>query len=288
MIQDRYDSEKFSDRTVEDLKERYYTLSKLILQKRDIDSHPIISLPYNANYERKRKAQLEKYFLRTKEQDEEEKALCEEARKLDIRIKKEEKEMKNYEKLMSSNSDEIELPEWTTAKKDPPKTPILRSYFLTQPILPSRLQRKIETILKTIGIPDRPMPTQEVVELYEKLKRESLILLNLQKHVIKKETEKKSLEDKIREVKNAASKKAMGDYQVKRQSQTPYIPVQPPKMQIPAQIRPPIQAATKQTIQAMNNLQPTVTAKRGSGKVARTPEIDESLDSSAIKRHKKS
>lgn len=43
---------------------------------------------------------LEKYFLRTKEQDDEERALCEEARKLDIRIKKEEKEMKNYEKLM--------------------------------------------------------------------------------------------------------------------------------------------------------------------------------------------
>ncbi|CAG9311357.1 unnamed protein product [Blepharisma stoltei] len=286
IIQDRYDVSRFCDRTVEDIKERYYYISKAILQKREIEDHPIIGLPYNANYERKRKALLEKYFLRTKEQDDEEKALCEEARKLDIRIKKEEKEMKNYEKLMSSNSEEIDLPEWSTAKKEPPKAPILRSYFLTQPTLPSRLQRKIETILKVIGIPDRPMPTQEVVELYEKLKRESLILLNLQKHVIKKEIEKKSLEDKIREVKNSANKKSSGGYSAIKNTQAPAILSQIPKLPTQVPIRNPV-ATTKQTIQPMNNLQQTVTSKRVSGKVVKAQDSEDSLDSGPTKKHKK-
>ena len=92
-----------------------------MLLLRGVTNHPILSFPYNSNYEKKRKALLEKYFLRTKEQDEEEKALCEEARKLEIRIKKEEKEMKVFEKLISNNSEEIEFSEWTQNKKELPR-----------------------------------------------------------------------------------------------------------------------------------------------------------------------
>jgi DNA methyltransferase 1-associated protein 1 len=206
IIQDRYEP-LFQNRSVEDLKERYYSIAKSVLQIRAVSSHPILNLPYNANYEKKRKALLEKYFLRTREQDEEEKSLCEEARKLEIKIKKEEKELKVFEKLMSNNSEEIEFSEWSQNKKELPKGPSLRSTQLNQPALPQRQQKKIETLLKDLGVPDRPMPTSEVVEQFIKLRKEIYILLNLQKHVIKKENEKKNLEDKIKELKSSAGKK---------------------------------------------------------------------------------
>mmetsp|Transcript_8553 Transcript_8553/g.8501 ORF Transcript_8553/g.8501 Transcript_8553/m.8501 type:complete len:132 (+) Transcript_8553:869-1264(+) len=130
------------------------------------------------------------------------------------------------------------------------------------------------------------MPTQEVVELYEKLKRESLILLNLQKHVIKKEIEKKSLEDKIREVKNSANKKSAGGYSAIKNTQAPAIISQIPKLPTQVPIRNPV-ATTKQTIQPMNNLQQTVTSKRVSGKVVKTQDPEDNLDSGPTKKHKK-
>jgi len=271
VVQDRYDETKYKRRSVEDLKERYYTLASKVLELRGVKEHPIQNHPYNPNYERKRKAQLERYFLRTKEQDDEERQLCEEARKLDVRIKKEEKEMKNYEKLMNAESEEIELPEWTQGKKETPKGPFLRSYFLAQPQLPSRVQKKVETILKDVGIPEKPTPTQEVVDLFTKLKKEALILLHLQKHLIKKENEKKSLEEKIKEL---------------RHTRKPNMKVQtymPPKQQLQP-IRTPTKM-TKQTIEAMNNLQSSA-LKRGMGKVRPLPSEDEYPDLNPSKKPK--
>lgn len=292
IIQDRYDITRFEERTVEDLKERYYTVAKIMLEARGEKEHPICKLPYAANYEKRRKALLEKYMLRTKEQDEEEKMLCEEARKLDIRIRKEEKEQKIFEKLMSSNDEELEIPEWTQGRKDPPKGPCLRSYYLTQPVLPSRLQKKVDTINSDLGIPLRPMPTQEVVELFEKLKKQVLILLNLQKYVVKKENEKKSIEDKIREYRLAATKKTQGGF-MQIGMRTPSVP--PVPMELKGQIAPPVRSgsSTRQTIGAMNNLQQPSTQRKTSNKFLANSgltmlETRETGDQSPVKRPKKS
>lgn len=280
VIQDRYDM-NYPPRSVEDLKDRYYSLSREILQLRGVSSHPILNLPYNANYEKKRKALLEKYFLRTKEQDEEEKALCEEARKLEIRIKKEEKEMKVFEKLMSNNSEEIEFTEWIQNKKELPKGPSLRSAQLNQPSLPQRQQKKIESLLKDLGIPDRPMPTAEVVDLYSKLRKELFILLNLQKHVIKKENEKKNLEEKIKELKASQGKKT---------GPTSSAPIRNPQAAIPTGKTAMAKSFTpsqRQTIGAMNNLQSTPSG--GKKPQAKPPRNDsEEFDiSTPAKRSKK-
>lgn len=277
VIQDRY-SDKYPQRSIEDLKERYYSLSKLILQRREVQNNEILSLPYNANYEKKRKALLEKYFLRTREQDEEEKSLCEEARKLEIRIKKEEKEIKVFEKLMSNNSEEIEFNEWTQNKKEVPKGPSLRSLQLSQPALPQRQQKKIESLLKDLGIPDRPMPTTEVVELFSKLRKEIFILLNLQKHVIKKENEKKNLEEKIKEIKASVGRKTIVSGNNVMRSPPPM--PSSGKTMVSKNITP----STKQTIGPMNNLQQYPSGKKSMTK----PRIDqEEIESTPNKRAKK-
>ena len=241
-------------------------------------SHPIVSLPYNPNYEKKRKALLEKYFLRTREQDEEEKALCEEARKLEIRIKKEEKEMKVFEKLMSNNSEEIEFNEWMQNKKELPKGSSLRSAQLLQPTLPQRQQKKIEALLKDLGIPDRPIPSAEVVDLFSKLRKEIYILLNLQKHVIKKENEKKNLEDKIKETKASIGKKSASANNLAVRSPQP-VPTQGKAMM--AKSATP---STRQTIGPMNNLQQYPPGKKNLTK----PRTEtEEFESTSGKRPKK-
>jgi DNA methyltransferase 1-associated protein 1 len=248
IIQDRY-SPQWPERTVEDLKERYYTLSRLILELRGVTDHPILQLPYNAQYERKRKAQLEKYVLRTKEQDEEEKQLSEEARKLDARIKKEEKEQRIYEKLMQRDSD-IELPDWPAAKHEA-KAPTLRSTFLRQPQLQSRVQKKIETILADLQIPERPYPTPEIVQAYERLKKDILILQYLQKHTVKKENEKRALTEKIQELRTQRERRAQH------------------LMERPKTSIPPTATTTKMAISAMNTMLPM----RKTTSAPQTPEV---------------
>ena len=267
VIQDRY-SPAYPDRTVEDLKERYYSVSRQLLDAREVQEHAIISYPYNAAYERKRKAQLEKYILRTKEQDEEEKMLSEEARKLDARIKKEEKEQKIYEKLMQRDS-EIDLPDWPTVKHDI-KAPVLRSSFLKQPQLQGRLQKKIDTILADLQVQERPFPTPEIVEAYEKLKKDILVLQYLQKHIVKKEGEKRSLTEKIQDVRRSHERRA----QMQATEHTNRVNTALPRTAV----------SSKMAIGHMNTIQPLVRAKTTSS-TPPTPEVKE--EPALVKRPRK-
>ena len=56
-----------SDRSVDELKDRYYTVSKAILQSRKEFNHPIVTQTFNYEQEIRRKNNLEKIFMRTKE-----------------------------------------------------------------------------------------------------------------------------------------------------------------------------------------------------------------------------
>ena len=159
-----------------------------------------------------------------------------------------------------------------------PKGPSLRSAQLTQPTLPQRQQKKIESLLKDLGIPDRPIPTLEVVDLYSKLRKEIYILLNLQKHVIKKENEKKSLEDKIKELKASVSKKTFNNSASIRSPQTPQITGK-------SMMAKSMTASTKQTIGPMNNFQQYPGPKKPIVKPNKND--SEEFESTPLKRKKK-
>lgn len=79
VIHDRFEY----SRSIEEIKDRYYSLSKKLLEDRGEHSHPIVKKPYNFEYEVRRKTNLEKLFLRTKEQQEYEKSLLDEVKKLE-------------------------------------------------------------------------------------------------------------------------------------------------------------------------------------------------------------
>lgn len=59
-----------------------------ILQKRNDVSHKLYNYQYDAEFDRFRNAELEKYLKRTKQVNEDEKQLMEDLRKIDAQIKK--------------------------------------------------------------------------------------------------------------------------------------------------------------------------------------------------------
>ncbi len=103
VVQDRFNlPETAFRRSLEEIKERYYSISRRLLELRGENSHPLLKKPYNFEYEVRRKNNLEKVFVRTPDQCNQEKKLLEEIKLLEQKIKKEEKEQRNLEKNMKT------------------------------------------------------------------------------------------------------------------------------------------------------------------------------------------
>ena len=98
------------DRTVDEIKDRYYSVSKEILTLRGEIKNPIVLKPFNFELEVRRKNNLEKLFMRTKEQVEREKYLIQVLKKIDQKLKKEEKEEKTLAKLKATDIEHTKLP----------------------------------------------------------------------------------------------------------------------------------------------------------------------------------
>lgn len=71
------------DRTVDELKERYYSVAAEILKLRGDHEHPIVQKPFNFEMEVRRKNNLEKIFMRTKDQIDREKYCLSELKKIE-------------------------------------------------------------------------------------------------------------------------------------------------------------------------------------------------------------
>lgn len=63
----------FKDRTVDELKDRYYKVAREVLLNRGDSEHAIVTKPFNFEMEVRRKNNLEKIFMRTRDQIEREK-----------------------------------------------------------------------------------------------------------------------------------------------------------------------------------------------------------------------
>lgn len=141
VMSDRYDTEKFSKRSVEDLKDRYYkvlaTLGKLNGDKK--------IYTYDAEHERKRKEQLNKLYERTPEQIEEEQFLLSELKKIDARKKERERKTQDLQKLISQADSQNDTPRKTDKKLPKKKVP--------NPSRPSRVDTNyILQVVETAGI----------------------------------------------------------------------------------------------------------------------------------------
>ncbi|KAL4715342.1 hypothetical protein ACJJTC_015113 [Scirpophaga incertulas] len=109
VIHDRWDRAAFRDRSVEDLKERYYGICAILSKVKTNPWSNIVttvngekrSYQYDAEHERKRKEQLRRLFDRTQEQIEEEQMLLTELKKIEARKRERERKTQDLQKLIS-------------------------------------------------------------------------------------------------------------------------------------------------------------------------------------------
>jgi len=201
------------NRSMEDLKERFYHVSKKILEIRGETNNPLFHYNFDSNYEKQRKYHLEKFIMRSKEKNEEEKKIVEELRKLENIIRKEEKEQKNLETIMKldmkddedNNEEEEALQRISEGKKQTAalikkneKIAYLRSTLMHVSLpVSSRMNKKLNLFLTELNIPPKPIPTADNEQLYDMLREKALKMFGLQKHLKKKELEKKALEEEL-------------------------------------------------------------------------------------------
>ena len=114
IMADRWDTKQFGDKTVEDLKERYYEVTGILQKLRGGATGDKKIFVYDAEHERKRKEQLKKLFERTQSQIEEETMLQSEMRKIEARKKEREKKTQDLQKLISQADQQSEQAAATT------------------------------------------------------------------------------------------------------------------------------------------------------------------------------
>ena len=103
VIFDRFDEQTYGERTVESLKDRYYSVARTILEHRKLFDHPIIKSGYNYEQEIKRRTYLEKTMNKSFAELKEENYLMEMAENLNKKIEKNE----NFEKVLNQKLSEL-------------------------------------------------------------------------------------------------------------------------------------------------------------------------------------
>ena len=111
VIMDRFDEEKYGERTVESLKDRYYSVARTILESRKMFDHPIIKSGYNYEQEMKRRTYLEKTMNKSFAELKEESYLLEMAENLNKKMEKNEK----FENAIHQKLNELKIPNLNAA-----------------------------------------------------------------------------------------------------------------------------------------------------------------------------
>lgn len=204
VIHDRWDRQRFPNRTVEDLKEHYYGICCTLTKTRTPNSNEAKVRVFDAVHERRRKEQLEKLFHRTEEQIEEEERLVQELKKIEQRKREREKKALDLQKLITAADSNLEarrserktskkvvpckvrenntIPETTSIKfPDFKQSGVsLRSQRMKLPAsLGQRKTKAIETTLEEMGIDLNPTPTQEIVTSFNELRQDIILMYEL-------------------------------------------------------------------------------------------------------------
>ncbi|CAH1163648.1 unnamed protein product [Phaedon cochleariae] len=208
MMADRYDTERFSKRSVEDIKERYYkicgVLAKLNGEKK--------IYTYDGDHERRRKEQLKKLYDRKPEQIEEEQFLLGELKKIEARKKERERKTQDLQKLISQADSQNETPRKTDKKlpkkkiSNPSRPSRVDTNHIFQVIesagikfpdfknsgvslrsqrmkLPANVGQKkskgVEQILQEMGLELNPTPSEEICQHFNELRSDMVLLIEI-------------------------------------------------------------------------------------------------------------
>jgi DNA methyltransferase 1-associated protein 1 len=205
VIHDRYD---YQNRTIEELKDRYYSVARRLLEERKIFDHPIIKSGYNYEQEMKRRAYLERTIVKTKEDTQQENDLLKQAEEIENKLEKLQK-TENVEKNLLEEEPKVNIDFEDFIKTNANKNDSF-VYTRSQKLkfsLPvsEKLQKKVELFLKELSLPEKLTPTARVEDSYDTLRNNLVILSSLKKHLEKKEKEAQALQAKLGEMQNKVS-----------------------------------------------------------------------------------
>ncbi|KAL6620604.1 hypothetical protein ACP70R_035743 [Stipagrostis hirtigluma subsp. patula] len=215
VIADRFPT----DRSVEDLKSRYYSATRAIIIARsqsfdEVSANPLVKEIYDAAHETERKRALSALLSQTKQQEKKDAEILAEAK----RIMESRAATKNADEAgVHSSSDNAMVPvegvsplsttnpslthPYTAASSSIPNSlrtlrVYLRTYALDQMVQAAsasaglRMIKRVDQTLQDLGVNLKPkVPTKAVCAEHLELRNEILTLLNLQKQLQMKEAE---------------------------------------------------------------------------------------------------
>lgn len=209
IMADRWDSNTYTARTVEDLKERYYNIVDKLERVHGGATgaqEQRKSFVYDADHERRRKEQLRRLYNRTQDQLEEEEMLKSELRKIEARKKEREKKTADLQKMIaqadassseakkvqkkqklvigrsSVSRQESSAPDQTGIKWAEIKTSgvSLRSTRMKLPTsVGMKKSKAIETMCGELGLESGPPCTEEILTEFNELRSEMVLLYEL-------------------------------------------------------------------------------------------------------------
>ncbi|XP_073259043.1 DNA methyltransferase 1-associated protein 1-like isoform X1 [Porites lutea] len=229
VIHDRFDKEQYQARTIEELKDRYYSCVTKLLKARAPPGQEAQNLPsaYDSQHETERKRQLLKLFNRTQEQVQEEEMLVAELRKIEMRKREREKKQQDLQKLITAAENQAdsyrlkrdkkpikkkptkkkgELPDKPTkAESSGVKFPeskgagvYLRSSRMKMPgSVGTKKAKAVEQLLEELGVDLMPMPTEQICHQFNELRNEMILLYDLKQAAGNCEFEIQSLKHRL-------------------------------------------------------------------------------------------
>lgn len=207
VIHDRYDLQY--NRTVEELKDRYYSVARRVLEARKQFDHPILKSGYTYEHELKRRAYLERTINKTKEEAKLESDLIKQGEEIDNKLQKFQKVEKFQKNITEENRPLVSFEDYIENNANQNDSFVyIRSQKLKFPLpISEKLQKKVDLLLKELAIPEKLTPTSRVEQAYDTLRNNLIILTSLKKHTEKKEKELIQLREKSNEVQNKISLK---------------------------------------------------------------------------------
>lgn len=210
IMADRWDSNTYTGRTVEDLKERYYNIVDKLERVHGGATgaqEQRKSFVYDADHERRRKEQLRRLYNRTQDQLEEEEMLKNELRKIEARKKEREKKTADLQKMIaqadassseakkvqkkqklvvggrtSVSRQESSAPDQTGIKWAEIKNSgvSLRSTRMKLPAsVGMKKSKAIENMCGELGLESGPPCTEEILTEFNELRSEMVLLYEL-------------------------------------------------------------------------------------------------------------
>lgn len=220
------------DKTMEDLKDRYYSIQKALLAARnssdpELQRHLAFDATFDPYYETRRKEQLSRLLQRSKDSVSTMAELVLEHRRLTRGIKQLKRDQKNDRKhgvepgakvntvsalsaqpvlparikVLEPTSGVAKIPEQCLATNViPERHPgcfVRSTQWTTTLKLPGRNTNKLlEAELANMGVKSgkpTPVPSGRVCDLYDKLRADTVTYINLQQHLTKREAERDAL-----------------------------------------------------------------------------------------------